>query len=85
MESIWSTYSRRREYSPERANGVQARICRKLRFLAVVRIPPNLRFRVPRDYESMWALGEDSFDLIHLRNAYGGISQWMEMYQKIFV
>ena len=27
------------------------------------RIPPNLRFRVPRDYESPWSLGEDSWVL----------------------
>jgi hypothetical protein len=50
----------------------------------VVRIPPNLRFRVPRDYESMWSLGEDSWDLIHLRMAYGGVGHWPEMYQKVF-
>ncbi|KAK7186984.1 regulator of secondary metabolism (methyltransferase domain-containing protein) [Paraphaeosphaeria sporulosa] len=48
------------------------------------KIPPNLRFRVPRDYESPWALGEESFDLVHLRMACGSITSWPEMYQKIF-
>lgn len=48
------------------------------------KIPPNLRFRVPRDYESPWSLGEDSWDLIHLRMASGSVSSWPELYQKIF-
>ena len=48
------------------------------------RIPPNLRFRVPRDYESPWTLGEDSWDLIHLRMACGSVTSWPELYQKIF-
>ncbi|MCJ1253639.1 Secondary metabolism regulator lae1 [Lignoscripta atroalba] len=48
------------------------------------RIPPNLRFRIPRDYESPWSLGEDSWDLIHLRMAYGSVSSWPEIYQKVF-
>jgi len=48
------------------------------------RIPPNLRFRVPRDYESPWTLGEDSWDLIHLRMACGSVSSWPELYQKIY-
>jgi hypothetical protein len=50
----------------------------------VLRIPPNLRFRVPRDYESPWALGEESFDLIHLSMACGSVSSWPDLYQKIF-
>jgi hypothetical protein len=48
------------------------------------RIPPNLRFRIPRDYESPWTLGEDSWDLIHLRMACGSVSSWPELYQKIY-
>ncbi|KAI9810621.1 MAG: Secondary metabolism regulator lae1 [Pycnora praestabilis] len=49
------------------------------------RIPPNLRFRVPRDYESPWFLGEESWDLIHLRMGNGSVSSWPELYQKIFL
>ena len=48
------------------------------------RIPPNLRFRIPRDFESPWSLGEDSWDLIHLRMGYGSISSWQEMYHNVF-
>jgi hypothetical protein len=32
----------------------------------------------------MWLLGDDSWDLIHLRQATGGVSQWSEMYQKVY-
>lgn len=48
------------------------------------KIPPNLRFRIPRDFESPWNLGEDSWDLIHLRMLCGSVSSWPEMYQKVF-
>ncbi|KAF2493853.1 S-adenosyl-L-methionine-dependent methyltransferase [Lophium mytilinum] len=48
------------------------------------KIPPNLRFRIPRDYESPWTLGQDSWDLIHLRMACGSVSSWPELYQNIF-
>ncbi|KAF2839261.1 methyltransferase LaeA [Patellaria atrata CBS 101060] len=48
------------------------------------KIPPNLRFRVHRDYEGIWSLGEDSWDLIHLRMGSGSVSSWPELYQKIF-
>lgn len=49
-----------------------------------IRIPPNLRFRIPRDFEGPWFLGEDSWDLIHLRMGYGSVSSWAEMYQNVF-
>lgn len=44
----------------------------------------NLRFRVPQDFESPWALGEDSYDLIHLRTGIGSVSSWPEIYQRVF-
>ncbi|MCJ1309622.1 hypothetical protein MMC25_003282 [Agyrium rufum] len=47
-------------------------------------IPRNLRFRTPRDYESPWTLGEDSWDLIHLQMAAGSVSSWPEMYDRVF-
>lgn len=48
-------------------------------------IPRNLRFRVPKDFEGpSWALGEDSWDLIHIRQGCGSVSSWPELYQKIF-
>ena len=49
------------------------------------RIPPNLRFKIPIDYEGMWTFGQDSFDLIHIRMAYGGVSTWPELYNKVFM
>jgi trans-aconitate methyltransferase len=49
------------------------------------KIPPNLRFRVPRDFEShVWSLGEESWDLIHVQQACGSVSSWPELYQKIY-
>lgn len=48
------------------------------------RIPPNLRFRIPHDYEAPWTYGEDSWDLIHVQMACGSVSHWPELYQKIF-
>lgn len=47
------------------------------------RIPSNLRFRIPQDFESPWTLGEGSFDLIHLRTGCGSVSSWPEIYQRI--
>ncbi len=48
------------------------------------RIPSNLRFRIPQDFESPWALGEGSFDLIHLRTGCGSVSSWPEIYQRVY-
>lgn len=49
------------------------------------RTPPNLRFRVPRDFEAPnWALGEDSWDLIHIQQACGSVQSWAELYQNVF-
>ena len=46
-------------------------------------IPPNLRFKVPRDWESPWSYGLDSFDLIHLRMGCGAVSSWPELFHNI--
>lgn len=48
------------------------------------KIPPNLRFFLPRDYESPWTLGEDSFDMIHIQMAAGSVSSWPWLYQRAF-
>ncbi|KAI9822841.1 MAG: Secondary metabolism regulator lae1 [Phylliscum demangeonii] len=48
------------------------------------RIPANLRFKIFQDFESPWALGEASFDLIHLRAGCGSVSSWPDMYQRVF-
>ena len=47
------------------------------------RIPPNLRFRTPRDFESPWFMGEDSWDLIHLAMLCGSVTSWHEMYANV--
>lgn len=45
--------------------------------------PPNCDFFAPRDFESPWALGEDSWDYIHLRMGCGSISSWPSLYRKV--
>lgn len=45
--------------------------------------PPNVSVRVPWDYESPWALGEKSWDLIHLQMGLGSVSDWPGLYRKI--
>ncbi|KAL8744968.1 MAG: hypothetical protein Q9190_002856 [Brigantiaea leucoxantha] len=47
-------------------------------------IHPSIRLRVPRDYESPWNLGQESFNLIHLRLGNGSVSNWPEMYSNIY-
>lgn len=46
-------------------------------------IPKNLRFSIS-DFESEWALGRDSFDLIHLRHAIGSVSSYPALFRKVF-
>jgi SAM-dependent methyltransferase len=47
--------------------------------------PRNCEFQAPRDYESpWWCLGEDSWDLIHLQMGCGSVSNWLNLYRKIF-
>jgi hypothetical protein len=69
--------------NPKSKKPTQPRYNSSLTFSAS-RIPPNLRFRLPRDYESPWHLGEDSWDMIHIRMACGSVSSWPELYQKAF-
>lgn len=46
-------------------------------------IPQNLRF-VIADFESEWALGRGSFDLIHLRVGIGSVSSWPTLFSRVF-
>jgi len=46
-------------------------------------IPQNLRIQIC-DFESAWTLGQGSFDLIHMRNGVGSVSNWSLMYRRIF-
>ncbi|KIW28291.1 uncharacterized protein PV07_07967 [Cladophialophora immunda] len=51
--------------------------------------PPNpsdsVDYTVPWDYEGPWALGEASWDLIHLGMGLGSVSNWDSLFQKILV
>ena len=48
------------------------------------RIPPNLTFQ-QRDIDSPWhGMDENSWDLIHIRMLLGAISNWKDMYAKVF-
>ncbi|GAB7356101.1 hypothetical protein MBLNU459_g6706t1 [Dothideomycetes sp. NU459] len=47
-------------------------------------IPPNVRFQIPFNFESLWSLGQDSWDLIHLQMLCGSVSAWPALYSKIF-
>lgn len=40
-------------------------------------------FNWPFDYQAPWALGEDSYDIIHLQMACGSVLNWPELYNKI--
>lgn len=44
---------------------------------------PNVDIRVPWDYESPWALGEESWDIIHLQMALGSVQNWGTLYRRI--
>ncbi|KAI9815829.1 MAG: hypothetical protein M1832_005243 [Thelocarpon impressellum] len=48
------------------------------------RIPENLSFKIPQDFESPWLLGEETYDMIHLRSGCGSVSSWPHMYRKVF-
>ncbi|RAH50267.1 class I SAM-dependent methyltransferase [Aspergillus brunneoviolaceus CBS 621.78] len=46
--------------------------------------PENCHFFAPFDFESPWAMGEESWDLIHLQMGCGSVVGWPNLYQKIF-
>lgn len=43
---------------------------------------PNVAIRAPWDYEGPWALGERSWDLIHLQLGLGSVSDWLGLFRK---
>jgi hypothetical protein len=43
----------------------------------------NTDIRAPWDYEGPWALGEQSWDLIHLQLGLGSVSNWRNLFRKI--
>ncbi|KAF3913920.1 hypothetical protein ABW21_db0205672 [Orbilia brochopaga] len=46
-------------------------------------IPKNLQIRIC-DFESTWTFGQNSFDLIHMRNGVGSVSSWPTLYRNVF-
>jgi SAM-dependent methyltransferase len=47
------------------------------------KILENVTLLYPRDYESPWALGEESWDIIHIQMACGSVSSWPNLYSKV--
>ena len=46
--------------------------------------PKNCDFYSPFDFESPWALGEDSWDLIHMQMGSGSVASWPNLYRRVF-
>ena len=44
---------------------------------------PNMSIRAPWDYETIWAMGERSWDLIHLQMGLGSVGDWPGLYHKV--
>ncbi|KAE8151031.1 putative methyltransferase [Aspergillus avenaceus] len=45
--------------------------------------PRNCEFYAPFDFESPWALGEDSWDFVHLQMGCGSVMGWTNLYRRI--
>lgn len=45
---------------------------------------PNLDFRCPTDYEGPWAMGENSFSMIHLQMGLGSVGNWPRLYDRVY-
>ncbi|KAL4934354.1 class I SAM-dependent methyltransferase [Aspergillus undulatus] len=48
--------------------------------------PRNCEFYAPFDFESSWAMGEEDWDLVHLRMGGGSVlgSGWPNLYRRVF-
>ncbi|KAL3468196.1 S-adenosyl-L-methionine-dependent methyltransferase [Aspergillus heterothallicus] len=46
--------------------------------------PKNCQFYAPIDFESPFALGEESWDLIHLQMGCGSVLGWPNLYRRVF-
>ncbi|PLB48764.1 S-adenosyl-L-methionine-dependent methyltransferase [Aspergillus steynii IBT 23096] len=47
------------------------------------RHPPNCEFYAPFDLERQWQMGEDSWDVVHLRMGWGSVSNWFNLYRRV--
>ena len=48
------------------------------------RIPPNVTFQIPCNFEGLWTHGQDSFDVIHLQMLTGSVASWPRIYSNVF-
>lgn len=46
--------------------------------------PPNCVFKAPFDYELPWLMGEGQWDVIHMQMGCGSVTNWPNLYKKIF-
>jgi hypothetical protein len=46
-------------------------------------VPPNCKFELD-DAQLQWTFAPNSFDFVHLRCLFGGISDWQALYGEIF-
>lgn len=46
--------------------------------------PKNCDFHAPMDFEGPWAMGEESWDLIHMQMGAGSVQSWASLYKRIF-
>ena len=46
--------------------------------------PKNCDFYSSFDYESLWEMGEESWDIIHMQMGSGSVMSWPSLYRRIF-
>ncbi|KAJ5774734.1 hypothetical protein N7457_009630 [Penicillium paradoxum] len=46
--------------------------------------PKNCDFYAPFDFEAPWAMGEDSWDIIHMQMGCGSVANWPSLYRRVF-
>ncbi|KAJ5458421.1 hypothetical protein N7475_009809 [Penicillium sp. IBT 31633x] len=46
--------------------------------------PKNCDFYAPFDFEAPWAMGEDSWDIIHMQMGCGSVASWPTLYRRVF-
>lgn len=46
--------------------------------------PPNCDFYSSFDYESLWEMGQNTWDIIHMQMASGSVVSWPSLYRRIF-
>ncbi|KAJ5551757.1 hypothetical protein N7535_000300 [Penicillium sp. DV-2018c] len=47
--------------------------------------PKNCDFYAPFDFEAPWAMGENSWDIIHMQMGSGSVASWPSLYRRVFM